>query len=46
MRAFAKLGELLGEDPGLAAQNGAQGLNAAQGIAANMYPKTDWSRYK
>lgn len=46
VRAFAKLGELLGEDPGLAAQNGAQGLNAAQGIAANMYPKTDWSRYK
>ena len=46
VRAFAKLGELLGEDPGLAAQNGAQGLNAAQGVAANMYPKTDWSRYK
>ena len=46
VRAFAKLGELLGEDPGLAAQNGAQGLNTAQGVAANMYPKTDWSRYK
>lgn len=46
VRAFAKLGELLGEDPGMTAQNGAQGLNAAQGIAANMYPKTDWSRYK
>ena len=46
VRAFAKLGELLGEDPALAAQNGAQGLNAAQGVAANMYPKTDWSRYK
>lgn len=46
VRAFAKLGELLGEDPGLAAQNGAQGSNAAQGVAANMYPKTDWSRYK
>lgn len=46
VRAFAKLGELLGEDHGMAAQNGAQGLNAAQGVAANMYPKTDWSRYK
>nr|DAK55884.1 MAG TPA: putative protease [Caudoviricetes sp.] len=46
VRAFAKLGELLGEDPGMAAQGGAQGLNAAQGVAANMYPKTDWSRYK
>lgn len=46
VRAFAKLGELLGEDPGMGTQGNAQGLNAAKSVAATMYPKTDWSRYQ
>lgn len=46
VRAFAKLGELLGEDPGMGTQANAQGLNNAKSIAATMYPKTDWSRYQ
>lgn len=45
VRAFAKLGELLGEDPGMGTQGNAQGLNTAKSVAATMYPKTDWSRY-
>lgn len=46
VRAFARLGELLSEDPGKAAGVGGAATNGGGDIFAAMFPNTDFSKYK
>ena len=46
VRAFARLGELLSEDPGKAAGVGGAATNGGGDIFTAMFPNTDFSKYK
>lgn len=46
VRAMAKLGELLSEDPGKAAGTGGAAGGGGGDVISAMFPNTDWDKYK